>query len=333
MKSLILKEIGHVELVDRPEPTPGPNQLLVKLRVCSIGAEHVYSLKGECCYVRQSPRNPYYRGTPMTFGGEMVGEVVSVGSEIKNFKAGDRIAGWSSFEEYVLAGSGALKVPEHVSDEEAVFVSWGGTTLHAVHRARILLGDRVAVLGQGPLGLLVTQWARLSGALDLIGVDLRASRLHLARDLGATAVIQPGKEDLDARVKELTDGEGVDVAIEASGVPSVLEQAIMVARNKGRIVALGWYQNPVTLHHWVADVYHKEVDLVATRAAGYGDSFFPMERSTSGRNSKKVLRMIAEGKIRVRPIVSHVLPVGSFEEAFRLESEKPEGALKVLLRW
>jgi 2-desacetyl-2-hydroxyethyl bacteriochlorophyllide A dehydrogenase len=334
MRTLVLTDIGRCELQDKPAPEVGAGQLLVKMRVCSIGAEHAYSLKGECCYVVESPRNPYFRGVPMTFSGEMVGEVVGVGANVEGWQVGERVAGWTAFQEFVvMSAAGAMKVPPSVSDEEAVFVPWGATTLHAVHRAQILLGDSVAVFGQGPLGLLVTQWAKLSGADTLIAVDVRDSRLSLAQELGATHVINAAKEDVHERVMSLTDGQGADVVIEASGVPAVAADAVAVARVKARVVFLGWYQTPVTLPHWVADVYHKELDLIATRATGFSDQYFPIEKSTSGRNMRRVLKFIADGKVRVQPIVSHVLPVAEFAEAMRLEAEKPEGALKVMLRW
>ncbi len=334
MQALILTDIGRCELLEKPQPEVGAGQLLVKMRVCSIGAEHVYSWKGECCYVVQSPRNPYYRGLPLAFSGEMVGEVVEVGAGVEGWQVGDRVAGWTALQEYsVIGAAGALKVPPSVSDEEAVFVPWGATTLHAVHRAQILLGDTVAVLGQGPLGLLMTQWAKLSGADDLIAVDVRDSRLALAKELGATHIVNAAKEDVHAQVMSRTDGQGADVVIEASGVPAVAADAVAIARTKARVVFLGWYQTPVTLPHWVADVYHKELDLIATRATGFGDQYFPIEKSTSGRNMRKVLKYIANGKVNVKPIVSHVLPITQHNEAMRLEAEKPEGALKVLLRW
>jgi 2-desacetyl-2-hydroxyethyl bacteriochlorophyllide A dehydrogenase len=270
----------------------------------------------------------------MTFSGEMVGEVAEVGAGVEGWQVGERVCGWTAFQEYnVINAAGAMKVPPSASDEEAAFVPWGATTLHAVHRAQILLGDSVAVLGQGPLGLLVTQWAKLSGADELIAVDVRDSRLALAKELGATHVVNATKTNVHEQVMSLTSGQGADVVIEASGVPAVAAAAVAVARIKARVVFLGWYQTPVTLPHWVADVYHKELDLVATRATGFSDQYFPIERSTSGRNMRKVLKYIANGKVNVKPIVSHVLPVAQFEEAMRLEMEKPEGALKVLLRW
>ncbi|MCS6861076.1 MAG: zinc-binding dehydrogenase [Abditibacteriales bacterium] len=334
MQALILTDIGRCELQEKPPPQAGPGQLLVKMRLCSIGAEHVYSWKGECCYVVPSPRNPYYRGFPLPLNGEMVGEVVEVGTGVDGWEVGERVCGWTAFQEYVVIGAaGALRVPPAVRDEEAVFVPWGATTLHAVHRAQILLGDSVVVLGQGPLGLLVTQWAKLSGADDLIAVDVRDSRLALAKQLGATHVINAAKTDVHAQVLALTDGQGADVVIEASGVPAVAADAVAVARTKARVVFLGWYQTPVTLPHWVADVYHKELDLIATRATGFGDQYFPIEKSTSGRNLRTVLKYIADGKVNVKPIVSHVLPVARYEEALQLEADKPEGALKVLLQW
>lgn len=334
MQALMLTDVGRCELLEKPQPEVGAGQLLVKMRLCSIGAEHVYAWKGECCYVVPSPRNPYYRGFPLALSGEMVGEVAEVGAGVEGWQVGERVCGWTAFQEYAVVGAaGALKVPLSVSDEKAVFVPWGATTLHAVHRAQILLGDSVAVFGQGPLGLLVTQWAKLSGADTLIAIDVRESRLSLAKALGATHVINAANSNVHQQVMALTDGQGADVVIEASGVPAVAADAVAIARTKARVVFLGWYQTPVTFPHWVADVYHKELDLIATRATGFSDQYFPMEKSTSGRNMRLVLKFIADGKVRVKPIVSHVLPVAQYEEAMRLEAEKPEGALKVLLRW
>ena len=130
MKALVLAEPGRCELEERPKPDVGPGQLLLRMRVHSIGAEHAYSFKGESVYVRQTPRNPYYQGFPLTLEGEVVGEVMEVGHDVQGWQSGDRVVEWGPFQEYWISNAAAaLKVPGHLSDEEAVCIPWGGTTL------------------------------------------------------------------------------------------------------------------------------------------------------------------------------------------------------------
>ena len=127
--------------------------------------------------------------------------------------------------------------------------------------SRGLDGDNVLILGQGPMGLLVTAWVALTGAGQVIAADRYARRLETARQMGATTTLNASETDVAAAVRELTGGIGADVVIDAGNTPATFALALELAREKGRVVVLSFHTQPITIQDITRDFYHKELDI------------------------------------------------------------------------
>jgi len=227
-----------------------------------------------------------------------------------------------------------VKLSPEVSDEAAVSLPFGTTALQCVRRAQIGLGDNVLVLGQGPMGLLVTAWVALTGAGQVIAADRYARRLETARQMGATTTLNASETDVAAAVRELTGGPGADVVIDAGNTPATFSLALELAREKGRVVVLSFHTQPITIQDITRDFYHKELDVLATRATGPGSSYrSPYVRWTSGENMRLVERFMAQGRLHPERLITGRLPLAQIEAGLAQIETEPERVVKLLVEW
>src|SRR6516164_2881838 len=243
MKAFVMREIGSVGFMDKPVPRPGPNDAVIKTTRALICTSDSHTVAGGI-----GPREN------LTLGHEAVGVVHEGGSEVKAFRPGDRVlvgaitpdwgdpaaqAGHSSqsgaplggwkfsntkdgvFGEYFHvndADANMSRIPDEVPDDVAVYCAdMLSTGFMGAEHGNIPIGGTVAVLAQGPVGLMATAGAKLRGAGLIIGVESVPKRQELARAYGADEIVDFTKEDVVERITELTDGQGVDTAIEALG--------------------------------------------------------------------------------------------------------------------
>jgi len=183
--------------------------------------------------------------------------------------------------------------------------------MHAVRLAGVKLGESAVVVGAGLLGQLAVQFSRLSGAFPVIAVDLSDYRLELAAKSGADLVVNASREDPAAAVREATGGRMADVVFEVTGDPSVLPQAIKLARGMGRLVVLSSPRGPSTLD------FHDEVNspsrvIIGTHFYSQPEVETPYYPWTWRRNRELFFSMLASGRASVKHLISHVFP---FEEA------------------
>src|SRR5262245_29015714 len=172
MRSVVVLGPGDCRVVEEPEPDLPPGRIKVRLRYCSVVMENVGLWTGADPRLRQ-PGHPLYRGYPQPQAGEVLGEVVDVAPDVEGVSLGDRYASYSAYREVqVIAPDAWTKVAHTVPPEAAISQAFSGTTLHAVRRARLELGDDVLVIGAGPMGALLAGWARLNGAGRVVVVDL-----------------------------------------------------------------------------------------------------------------------------------------------------------------
>jgi threonine dehydrogenase-like Zn-dependent dehydrogenase len=219
--------------------TPGPGQVLLRVSACGI------------CHSEMKPylTGPADGGSPLLLGHEVVGQVVEVGIGVDELAVGDRVSGLlgQGFATHALANSGQLlRLPDGLSDGQALLEP-AKCVVTAARGAGFEFGDSVALVGCGYMGLLVLACLRWRGARHLIGIDLDPDRLALARELGATDVIdaRPGPAAVVAAVNELTGGRMVDVAIEAAGSAPALELACLVLRRvRPKLVMVGYHNRP-----------------------------------------------------------------------------------------
>ena len=345
MRAAVVEKPGVIAVRDRPEPRPGPGEALVRVAYASIcGSDH-HAYRGEFgARVR----------FPAVLGHEFCGTVAALGPGVEAPAVGTRVVvdpvlhcgrcpacrgGQLSscrslrllgidlaggFAELVAAPAGALfPVPEALPPRLGPLVELTAIACHAAARSRYAPGESVAVFGTGKLGLAVLALLARSCPSRLVGVDLDGWRLSLAKRLGATDVINVSEADPVAAIRELTGGEGVDLAIEAVGsfreVPGrrpPVTAAVESVRHGGRVLVLGQGggEQPVA---WKSFVW-KEAEIIASRVSR-GE--FP-----------RALELVASGRMPAGELVTHELPLEEAPRAFRMLDAGEPGVLKILLK-
>jgi len=215
MRSIIIKGPQDCRIEEEAEPPLTPGRIKVRIRYCSIVMENVGLYTGSDPRLRQ-PGNPLYRGYPQYQAGEIIADVVEVAPDVQGVQVGDRLATYAAYREtQVIAPDAWTKIHTGVPAEAAISQGFAGTTLHAVERARLEIGDDVLIIGAGPMGALLAPWSRLAGAGRIIVADLYPLRLEVARKLGATHTVNPKETDLTAAVQAITEGNGPAVVFDA----------------------------------------------------------------------------------------------------------------------
>ena len=317
-------DIEEVEL-----PEPNPNQILIKTNVTLISAgTELTALTG--AFPSGSAWSRYVK-YPFRPGYSNVGVVVKTGSSVRGSKEGDRVATMAPHSDYAIVDAeNAMKIPEGISDEEATFHTLASGVMNSVRLARISLGESVVVIGVGLLGQLAVQFCRLSGAYPVIAVDLSAKRLGLAEISGATTTIQPQEEDVFKKVSSLTKGRMADVVFEVTGNPDVIPWAIRLLRRQGRLIILSSPRGPTKLD------FHDEVNAPSRMIIGTHFSSQPVYETphypwTRLRNTELFFDLLSAGLLKVRHLITHIIPWHKAREAYELLMRSKDEALGVLL--
>ena len=250
-------------------------------------------------------------------------------------QAGDRFAAYAPYREaQVVAPDAWTRVHPGVPPEAAISQAFAGTTLHAVRRARLEVGDDVLVIGAGPMGALLPAWARLAGAGRIVVADLHPRRLEIARRLGATHAINPQETDLETAVQEITEGSGPDVVFDAGNTAATFPLALALARPQGKVVVLSWHTQPITIDDITRDFYHKELEIIATRATGPSAAYRSPYLRWTGRESQRLIaRWMAEGRFDQSPVVTGRRPLAEFVPAMEALLAQPAEHLTSLFVW
>lgn len=218
------------------------------------------------------------------------------------------------------AQANMAKIPDDLSDEQCVLLAdIASTGISAAERARIEIGQTVAVFAQGPIGLCATAGARMMGASLVIGVDSIEKRLHLARDLGADEVIDFTQEDPVAAIKRLTGGRGVDVAIEALGTQETFQRCLEATRPGGIVSSLGVYGGKLEIP-------------VEPFVYGIGDKSVLTTLCPGGKERmRRLMELVRRGRLDLTPLLTHRFALDSIEEAYDLFAHQRDGVVKVAI--
>lgn len=281
---------------------------------------------------------------PISLGYSSAGTIIDLGSGINGFNIGQRVAcaggGYAVHAEVVSVPANLLApLPETVDFESGAFTTLGAIALHGFRLAEAQVGERVAVIGLGLLGQLMVQIVQAAGC-RVLGVDIDARRVDLARQMGAQAVIRD--EALDAAAS-FSHGHGCDAVLICADTASddPIELAGQIARDRARVIAVG----AVGLHLPRKIFYEKELTLLNSRSYGPGrydpryeedGADYPIGyvRWTEGRNLEAVVELLARQRVDVKPLISHHFPIDQAPEAYRLITAKTsEDFLGVLLTY
>lgn len=347
MRAAVLFGPGDLRVVDRPVPTPGPEEVLVRVAMCGACGTDLKILDG---HFPQTP--PYGEYTP---GHEWTGTVVRTGVSVDEFAPGDRVCieahrgcgrcancltgkytaclnygneakghratGMTAnggFAQYAVHHVSALyHLPARLTPEDAVLITTAGTGLYGLDRAGgYIAGQDVVIFGPGPVGLMTAQVCKLMGASRVIVVGTRPSRLDLATTLGADHTINARETDPVQVLLELTENQGVDLAIEASGAPEAPQQCGQVTKRGGKILFLAFYPGPIQLD--LSAIIRGDITMYTSRGEG-------------GNNVQRAVALAASGQLRGKELVTHHFPLQEITEAFRVIRERDGDPLKVVI--
>ncbi len=293
MKAAVYFGPGEVEIKQVPEPgPPGPDEVVIRVRMGSLCGTDASQFKAATMVPLAHPHPASGHMGPVILGHEVVGTVIEKGRKVAHLEVGDRVVPGAGMwcgaclqcregrtnicQRYYLFGIHAdgglaelarvpakmcIPVPGGCSDEAAAMGQPCAVALHALHRGGIKPGQTIALFGVGSIGslLLAVMQAQAEDSQCVIAVDLGPARLDAARMLGASYRIDARSDDPVAAIRELTDGEGVDVAIDATGMPETIAQALAAVRRGGRLLQVGIPIHPASLAMDQAVQHEKDV--------------------------------------------------------------------------
>lgn len=328
---------GSIEFVDLAVADPSPTQVLIKTKAVSICGSDIHTYRGT------HPFAPL----PAAIGHELSGEIVETGREVSKFQPGDRVVlepvivcgacifcrqgdynlcthisfhhreGKGAFIPYFVADQDWVhKLPNGISFEEGALVEPLAVALHALKRAGIKQGQKVAVFGAGPVGIMIVMLVKRAGARDIFSADIQDFRLRRAKEQGATEVIDNTEGDAPEAIAQLTDRHGVDVAFEVVGMPLTLIQSLKALRKGGTAVVVGLFSEPDMV---IPSNIFVQKEITLSGSQGYCWDF------------QAALKLLEKKDIDLRPLITHRLPISSLQEAFHLLTDPGAEAMKVVI--
>lgn len=339
MRALVYRDLGDVRLETVPKPKVGRGEVLVKVKAAAVCASDIRVFKGE----KKAKLG-------VIQGHEFSGEIEAIGREVQRFERGERVTlhpvifcgycfyclkghvnmclnrrtiGYDEnggFAEYVLipesmVSSGSLmKIPDSVSYEEAALSEPLGCTVNSIETCRLNVGASLLIVGAGPMGLMNLLVARVSGAGKIIVSEPVKERLELAERLGADVLVNPKEENLLSRVREETEGLGVEAAVVSVGIPQVISESLSAVRKLGVVNLFAGC--PVDSEMMIDPnlIHYKELIVTGSQNATL-------------TQFKRGLGLLESGAVDLGCLISHRLPLERGREAFEkrisLEGLKP----------
>ncbi|WP_405679328.1 zinc-binding alcohol dehydrogenase [Streptomyces sp. NBC_01511] len=289
-----------------------------------------YSEVGEVTEV--SPELERERDRQLGLGLELEGDR-GTGPAVGLPRVGDLVWGiWGHRSEGIVPVERMIghTLPEGLEPLAGAFARVGAIAYNAVLAADIHIGEDITVFGQGVIGLLTTRLAQLNGA-RVTAVDALDGRLATARAYGASRTLNALTDAVAESVREATDGRGADVAIEISGAYPALHEALRSVTVGGRVVASGFYQGDGAGLRLGDEFHHNRVQLISSQIGGLPPQL--AGRWTVERLQRTFLALVAEGRVDVASLVSHVVPAAEAADAYALLDERPADALQIVLEF
>jgi threonine dehydrogenase-like Zn-dependent dehydrogenase len=352
MKAAVFVEPGRIVLDDKPVPDVGPLDALVRITTTTICGTDIHILKGEYPVKRgltigHEPVGVIEKlGSAVTGFAEgqrvIAGAITPSGHSaaclsgchsqdgagtkhgfkaIGGWKFGNTIDGCQA--EFVLvpdAMANLAPIPEGLTDEQVLMCpDIMSTGFSGAENGGIRIGDTVAVFAQGPIGLCATAGAKLCGATTIIAVESVPARREVSLRLGAHHVVDFRTVDPVEEIMRLTDGRGVDVAIEALGDQATFEGALRVLRPGGTLSSLGVYSGDLTIPLGPFGAGLADIKIVTTLCPG------------GKERMRRLMSVLAAGRVDLRPLVTHRFSLDQIEQAYELFGHQRDGVLKVAI--
>lgn len=346
MLAAVLTGPDALEVREMPIPVPGPEDVLIKVEACALCGTDVSLMH------KPMPGQPPYG--EFIIGHEYAGTIVGLGSSVDEFKVGDRVAveahlgcrrcpncrvgdytaclnydnvkkghranGFTTNggnAQYVVNHINTVhKIPDAMSFEEASVITNVGCVLYGFETlGGFIVGDTVAVIGPGPLGLIAAEVARALQARKVILTGSRESRLETARKMRIDRVVNIQKEDAYGVIMEETNGRGADIIVETSGSEDGFNLAVKATKRMGRVLLLGFSHQPIQAE--LEPLVMDNKSILTVRGEGWG-------------NVGRATALFERGAIDVKPMITHCFPITKIHEAFKTFVERIDGAVKVI---
>ncbi|MEM3716376.1 MAG: zinc-dependent dehydrogenase [Candidatus Bathyarchaeia archaeon] len=333
MKAIVYYDVGDFRLEDVATPKIGSKEILVRVRACGICSTDLY-------------RAEYRRAKPgSVLGHEISGEVAEIGSEVKRFNIGDRVAVLhhapcgacyycmhaqeplcdqyrrtnvdpGGFAEYIrvpseLVEKTVVKIPEKMSFEEATMIEPTACAVRAISKSRVSPGDTVLVIGGGPLGLLNAQVAKAYGATQVIVSDHHDFRIKIAEKVGVDYAFNSKKTNIEESVRGLTDGRGADLVVIAVASSSAVQEGLKIVRWGGKVCIFGDFRD-VPQPNLDIDpkiILRDDVTILGSWGCAPYDYY-------------AAFNLIKSGRVKVKGMITHKFPLEQFNEALRVISSR-----------
>ena len=349
MKAAVFRGVNDIRVEDVPRPRPGVGEAVIRVTLTTICGTDLHIVRGEYpvkpgLVIGHEPVGVIDEIGP-GLAGYAVGDRVLVGaitpcgqcraclsghlSQCGHGQGYEAVGGWrfgntinGAQAEYLLvpnAQANLAVIPAELSDEQVVLLAdIASTGFSGAESGGIRIGDAVAVMAQGPIGLCATVGARLMGAALIIGVDGDESRRAMAKRLGADVTLDPHAVDVAAEVRRLTGG-GVDVAIEALGAQETFENALRCLRPGGTVSSLGVYSGKLQLPY-------------EAFAAGIGDHRVVTTLCPGGKERmRRLMEIVRRGRVDLTPLLTHRFSLADIAEGYKVFGERRAGVLKVAI--
>ena len=276
---------------------------------------------------------------PKVYGYCSVGEIKDVGKGVSGFKPGDIVFQYGQHAGFItppVGGAVFLKIPAGLDEKLAPFARMASIAMTAIRIAEIELGDCVAVIGQGLVGIMAAQLAKLQGA-KVIVADVSAKRLELSRACGIEHCFNPGQCNLKEKVMALTGGKGVSTLIDASGNPKVIVESLPLIGRLGELILLGSprgeYQGNITDVLNVSHLCPRCVTFKGAHEWRYPVAHYEFVKHSLERNTRIIFDLMASNRLLVKPLISHVLKVEQAVQAYEGLRTKKDEYHGVLFDW
>lgn len=346
MKShgLYVPEKGRVALqeFDLPDPGPGEIQIETEYSTLSPGTERNLVLG-------VSPKP-----LPMNIGYSLSGRIRKIGAGVTRYRVGEAVVHTGRHATFVNADERfTTPVPEGTDLEQAAFFNLAHTALYGVRQAKVELGEAVAVIGQGLVGLIVARIAQLAGGLPVIAIDIDDSRLAISRAMGLQEVVNGGDASRLQRLLGDLPGGGVPVVIEVTGVRKPVEQALEIVRERGRIVLLGTTHGDETVQ------FHRHLSMKGASLIGgyinskpfslagthvempsWPPSLAPGQRRyvgpgvwTSDDDIRVIMNLLRYGQLDLRPLITHRFTPQQAPAAYQMVVDQDKSLVGGVIRW
>ena len=348
MKAAVWYEKGDIRIEEIPVPVTAPGQVKVKIKACGICGSDLHEFREGPFIIPSRPHPLTHReGAPVILGHEFSGEVIELGEGVTQFSTGDRVvvnpliycgechfcrlgqhimctklgtvgfAADGAFAEYgVFFEYALLRLPDSVTDEIGTFVEPLAVAIHAVNRARMKIGDSVAVVGAGPIGLLVMQACLAAGAARVFVVEPMKARRKIASETGAAAVIDPAETDAGKEIGKLTNGLRADLAFDCVGNQSSFDTAVKATGRRGVICVVGLALKPIEVPFIRLWGHEKEIVF----SSGYEDEF------------PAAIAYLADRRVQVDRLISDNIKLDDLvEKGIRPLIQEGEKHIKILV--